>query len=279
MTPTGWLKAAELAATNQRRRAKGAKGFTLIELLVVIAIIAILAAMLLPALSKAKAKAQGIRCLSNMRNWSQATVMYLGEFEDRLPYFGYSGADYTLPFWHALLAPYVIKQTQQGVLFNATDIYTNEVRKCPGGSYLAPDFYKGSWNSANWNCWIGANFGAYGVPLSGPYYYGDTGTPPLKATRIKKPADALIYMDTITHYVYSPVQAAYKFSLDMNGDGVADTMPQYPDTPFNSGRPTVHASGANTALLDGHAERVPFKKLWGVDGARSVTHSFWYLED
>jgi prepilin-type N-terminal cleavage/methylation domain-containing protein/prepilin-type processing-associated H-X9-DG protein len=76
-------EAALVAGTGSRRRRR-ASAFTLIELLVVIAIIAILAALLLPALSKAKIRTQGIQCMNNHRQLMVAWRMYTEDNRDVL---------------------------------------------------------------------------------------------------------------------------------------------------------------------------------------------------
>jgi prepilin-type N-terminal cleavage/methylation domain-containing protein len=82
------------------------RGFTLIELLVVIAIIAILAAILFPVFAQAREKARQTSCLSNEKQYSLATLMYVQDYDETMPYSAYLAGTCVATYYWAV-TPYV----------------------------------------------------------------------------------------------------------------------------------------------------------------------------
>jgi len=122
----------------------------LIELLVVVAIIAVLVSVLLPALQQARSAAQGIACLSNLRQWGMAFAMYTEDNQGWMPwhystYIYLPGSGLLAPVWYEerIMGPYLV---QAGGQYSSVDKWdrrclANGVNVCPAdGPAVARDY-------------------------------------------------------------------------------------------------------------------------------------------
>lgn len=177
-------------------------GFTLIELLVVIAIIAILAALLLPALSRAKVKAQAIQCLSCHRQLGLAWIMYAGDNKDYCCLNAEGSVGATFPNWALGWEDFTANNTQntnvdmlkQGLLWpysQGLGIY-----KCPADNYSCVEggarLPRLRSNSMNAFVTGGANNADTAVYKNSYRYY-------IKLSDIKDPAPVNLWVVTDEH--------------------------------------------------------------------------------
>jgi prepilin-type N-terminal cleavage/methylation domain-containing protein len=129
--------------TKPSQQTKTAAGFTLIELLVVIAIIAILAALLLPALAKAKQKANSTKCMSNLKQLGMAFALYEGDNLDTCPAAACDGADNSQYTWDTAIHPNIggnASLSQAQLDSGAVDqTLTPPILRCPAD--MGPDSY------------------------------------------------------------------------------------------------------------------------------------------
>ena len=125
------------------------RGFTLIEVLVVIAIITILAALILPILSRAKASARQVQCLSNQRNLHVAFVSYVEDHEGIMPQESYEPFGETvINNWGQVLGTLLPNghRDSEGVWYNALAAYLSTP---PASYYAAPSRRRGFYDRGN----------------------------------------------------------------------------------------------------------------------------------
>ena len=237
-----------------------ARAFTLVELLVVIATVAILAALLLPALAAAKAKADRISCISNLRQWGQAILMYADDNGQSYPApreLSYVATPDHNPVWSEMYA--VEMQNQQEGTSIGRSAWFNSLPLYVGGKAL----WQYGTNTQAINSWIAGpsifkcrtsdstprdpasdpdpTFGpTFNYGINARISYPSPPETPFKITDALNPSAFVSFSEERTHTREVPYY----------GNNPTDVSSSYNFTTRFSGR---HNAGGNIVFGDGHA--------------------------
>jgi prepilin-type N-terminal cleavage/methylation domain-containing protein/prepilin-type processing-associated H-X9-DG protein len=247
-----------------RTRPRKCTAFTLVELLVVIAVIGILAALLFPALSEAKLRAQRTVCLNNIRQLTISYNTYIGDTSFRVVTHSQNHRD-----WMGTLYPYYSKSEnvlfcpsapKRGELTNELMVGTSDAAWGWGPS--EPPIF----GSYALNGWLYAD-GVVNSMLNHPDYLFR------KDTSIQKPTETPVFVDSVWINLWSletDIMPNNLYAPGINEEGMlrcciarhGNRPPSAAPRDFNSGPGVLTPGAVNLGLADGHVETVKIDNLW-----------------